>query len=190
EGVAVEQQLDKLGQRATDASALALHEGRVPAAGRLGEEGEGFKIAMRTLDLTRPGTAAGAVGVGRAAFEHAVEYAKGRIQFGQPIAANQGVNFLVPDMAAEIEAARLLTWRPQPSPRGEPSAEAHTGWRHLCDETETAPGRFSRARSALPAARLRPSWAPGHGSFPRAPGAGGRPRRACASNEARSDSSS
>jgi acyl-CoA dehydrogenase len=110
-GVVVEEHLDKLGQRATDTSALALHEVRVPTANRLGEEGEGFKIAMRTLDLTRPGTAAGAVGVARAAFEHAVEYSKSRVQFGQPIAINQGVNFLVADMAAEIEAARLLTWQ-------------------------------------------------------------------------------
>ena len=111
EGIVVEEHLDKLGQRATDTSALAFHEVRVPAANRLGQEGEGFKIAMRTLDLTRPGTAAGAVGVARAAFEHAVEYSKGRIQFGQPIAINQGVNFLIADMAAEIEAARLLTWQ-------------------------------------------------------------------------------
>jgi acyl-CoA dehydrogenase len=111
DGVVVEEHLEKLGQRATDTSALALHEVRVPAANRLGEEGDGFKIAMRTLDLTRPGTAAGAVGVARAAFEHAVEYSKSRVQFGQPIAINQGVNFLVADMAAEIEAARLLTWQ-------------------------------------------------------------------------------
>jgi acyl-CoA dehydrogenase len=111
DGVVVEEHLEKLGQRATDTSALALHEVRVPGANRLGEEGEGFKIAMRTLDLTRPGTAAGAVGVARAAFEHAVEYSKSRVQFGQPIAINQGVNFLVADMAAEIEAARLLTWQ-------------------------------------------------------------------------------
>jgi acyl-CoA dehydrogenase len=110
-GVVVEEHLDKLGQRATDTSALAFQDVRVPAANRLGDEGEGFKIAMRTLDLTRPGTAAGAVGVARAAFEHAVEYAKTRVQFGQPIAINQGVNFLVADMAAEIEAARLLTWQ-------------------------------------------------------------------------------
>jgi acyl-CoA dehydrogenase len=110
-GVVVEQHLDKLGQRSTDTSALAFQDVAVPAANRLGEEGEGFKIAMRTLDLTRPGTAAGAVGVARAAFEHAVEYSKSRVQFGQPIAINQGVNFLVADMAAEIEAARLLTWQ-------------------------------------------------------------------------------
>jgi len=111
DGVVVERHLDKLGQRATDTSALAFQEVRVPASRRLGEEGEGFKIAMRTLDLTRPGTAAGAVGVARAAFEHSVDYAKSRVQFGQPIAMNQGVNFLVADMAAEIEAARLLTWQ-------------------------------------------------------------------------------
>jgi acyl-CoA dehydrogenase len=111
DGVAVEKHLDKMGQRSTDTSALAFQDVRVPAANRLGEEGEGFKIAMRTLDLTRPGTAAGAVGVARAALDYAVEYSKGRIQFGQPIAMNQGVNFLVADMAAEIEAARLLTWQ-------------------------------------------------------------------------------
>jgi acyl-CoA dehydrogenase len=111
EGVVVEKHLDKMGQRATDTSALAFQDVRVPTANRLGEEGEGFKTAMRTLDLTRPGTAVGAVGVALAAFDHSVEYSKQRVQFGQPIAINQGVNFLVADMAAEIEAARLLCWQ-------------------------------------------------------------------------------
>ena len=111
DGVVVEKHLDKMGQRATDTSALAFQDVLVPAANRLGEEGQGFKIAMQTLDNTRPGTAAGAVGVARAAFEHSVEYARERVQFGQPIAMNQGVNFLVADMAAEIEAARLLVWQ-------------------------------------------------------------------------------
>jgi len=111
EGVVVEKHLDKMGQRATDTSALAFQDVRVPARNRLGEEGQGFKIAMQTLDRTRPGTAAGAVGVARAAFEHAVEYSKERVQFEQPIAMHQGVNFLVADMAAEIEAARLLVWQ-------------------------------------------------------------------------------
>jgi len=110
-GVTIEQHLDKMGQRATDTSAFALQDVVIPAANRLGEEGQGFKIAMQTLDNTRPGTAAGAVGVARAAFEHSVEYARERVQFGQPIAMNQGVNFLVADMAAEIEAARLLVWQ-------------------------------------------------------------------------------
>jgi acyl-CoA dehydrogenase len=111
EGVTVEKHLDKMGQRATDTSAIAFQDVRVPADNLLGEEGEGFKIAMRTLDHTRPGTAAGAVGVARAAYEHAVEYSRTRVQFGQPIAMNQGVNFLIADMATEIEAARLLTWQ-------------------------------------------------------------------------------
>jgi acyl-CoA dehydrogenase len=111
DGVVVEKHLDKMGQRATDTSAIAFSDVRVPAEHRLGEEGEGFKIAMRTLDFTRPGTAAGAVGVAQAAFDYAVDYAKTRVQFGQPIAMNQGVNFLVADMATEIEAARLLVWQ-------------------------------------------------------------------------------
>jgi acyl-CoA dehydrogenase len=111
EGVTIEKHLDKMGQRATDTSAIAFQDVKVPIANRLGEEGQGFKIAMQTLDHTRPGTAAGAVGVARAAFEHAVEYSRERVQFGQPIAMNQGVNFLVADMAAEIEAARLLVWQ-------------------------------------------------------------------------------
>jgi acyl-CoA dehydrogenase len=110
-GVTIEQHLDKMGQRATDTSALAFQDVLVPAENRIGEEGEGFKIAMKTLDFTRPGTAAGAVGVAQAAYEYSVEYAKTRVQFGQPIAMNQGVNFLVADMATEIEAARLLVWQ-------------------------------------------------------------------------------
>jgi len=111
DGVTVEKHLDKMGQRATDTSAIAFSDVKVPAANRLGDEGEGFKVAMRTLDYTRPGTAIGAVGVARAAYEFAVDYSRERVQFGQPIAMNQGVNFLIADMAAEIEAARLLTWQ-------------------------------------------------------------------------------
>src|SRR6476660_2708330 len=80
-GVVVEKHLDKMGQRATDTSALAFQDVKVPATNRLGEEGQGFKIAMQTLDHTRPGTAAGAVGVARAAFDYSVEYARERVQF-------------------------------------------------------------------------------------------------------------
>ena len=111
DGVVVEKHLDKMGQRATDTSAIAFGDVKVPVENRIGEEGEGFKIAMKTLDFTRPGTAAGAVGVAQAAFDYSVEYAKTRVQFGQPIAMNQGINFLVADMATEIEAARLLVWQ-------------------------------------------------------------------------------
>jgi acyl-CoA dehydrogenase len=110
-GVTIEQHLEKMGQRSTDTSAFALTDVVVPAANRIGEEGEGFKIAMKTLDFTRPGTAAGAVGVAQAAYEHAVAYAKERVTFDVPIAMHQGVSFLIADMATEIEAARLLTWQ-------------------------------------------------------------------------------
>src|SRR5919198_257539 len=111
DGVVVERHLDKMGQRATDTSAIAFQDVRVPVENRLGAEGEGFKIAMKTLDFTRAGTAAGAVGVAQAACDYAVRYAKERVQFGQPIAVYQGVNFLIADMATEIEAARLLVWQ-------------------------------------------------------------------------------
>ena len=111
EGVTVEKHLDKMGQRATDTSAFSLQDVVVPAENRLGKEGDGFKIAMQTLDFTRPGTAAGAVGVAQAAYELAVDYAKERVTFDVPIAMHQGVNFLIADMATDIEAARLLTWQ-------------------------------------------------------------------------------
>jgi acyl-CoA dehydrogenase len=111
DGVVVEKHLDKMGQRSTDTSAIAFQDVTVPVANRVGQEGDGFRIAMKTLDFTRAGTAAGAIGVARAAYEYAVEYARERVQFGQPIAMNQGVSFLVADMAAEIEAARLLAWQ-------------------------------------------------------------------------------
>jgi acyl-CoA dehydrogenase len=110
-GVTVEKHLDKMGQRATDTSAFSLQDVVVPAANRIGEEGDGFKIAMMTLDFTRPGTAAGAVGVAQAALDYSVDYAKERVTFDVPIAMHQGVNFLVADMATEIEAARLLVWQ-------------------------------------------------------------------------------
>src|SRR5436305_10292040 len=110
-GVTIEQHLDKMGQRATDTSAFALQDVRVPVENRLGEEGDGFKIAMSTLDVTRPGTAIGAVGVAQAAYEHSVDYAKERVTFDVPIAMHQAVNFMIADMATEIEAARLLCWQ-------------------------------------------------------------------------------
>jgi acyl-CoA dehydrogenase len=111
DGVIHEKHLDKMGQRATDTSAIAFQDVVVPASNRLGEEGEGFKIAMTVLDFTRPGTAIGAVGVARAAYEHAKAYSVERVQFGMPIAMNQGVNFLIADMATKIEASRLLCWQ-------------------------------------------------------------------------------
>src|SRR3982751_5240735 len=110
-GVTIESHLDKMGQRATDTSAFALQDVRVPAENLIGAEGDGFKVAMATLDSTRPGTAIGAGGVAQAAYEHSVEYAKERVTFAVPIAMHQGVNFMIADMATEVEAARLLSWQ-------------------------------------------------------------------------------
>ena len=110
-GVTIEKHLDKMGQRATDTSAFALQDVRLPVENRIGEEGDGFKIAMATLDFTRPGSAIGAVGVAQAAYEHALAYSKERVAFDLPIAMHQAVSFMIADMATEIEASRLLCWQ-------------------------------------------------------------------------------
>lgn len=102
---------DKMGQRASNQAELHFHDVRVPAENLLGKEGHGFKIAMGTLDRTRAGTAAGAVGIARRALEEAVNYASERVQFGQPLIRNQAIQFKLADMAMKIEAARLLTWQ-------------------------------------------------------------------------------
>ena len=84
---------------------------KVPAKQLLGKEGEGFKVAMTTLDGGRIGIAAQAVGIARAAFEEALRYAKERKTFGKPIAQHQAIQFMLADMATELDAARLLTLR-------------------------------------------------------------------------------
>jgi butyryl-CoA dehydrogenase len=98
----------KLGIRASPTVALHFTDCAVPVEQRLGEEGEGFGIAMRTLDITRPATGAMAVGIGQAALDAAIGYAKERQQFGQPIAAFQGIQFMLADMAMQVHAGRLM----------------------------------------------------------------------------------
>jgi acyl-CoA dehydrogenase len=109
-GVSVDKKEDKLGQRASDTATISFDEVEVPAENMIGEENKGFKLAMMTLDRTRPGVSALAVGIARAAFEFASDYSKERIQFGVPIAMHQAVAFMIADMATKIEAARLLVW--------------------------------------------------------------------------------
>jgi len=87
---------------------LHFHECRVPRANLLGAEGEGWRIAMETLDLFRPSVGAQAVGLARAALDHSIEYAQTRRQFGRPISSYQAIQFKLADMATQIEAARLL----------------------------------------------------------------------------------
>jgi acyl-CoA dehydrogenase len=101
----------KMGDRCSEVAEVILEDVRVPAANLLGAERDGFKIAMKTLDVTRPGIGAAAVGVARRAFEEAKKYSMQRIQFGKPIAANQAIQFMFAEMATKIDAARLLVWR-------------------------------------------------------------------------------
>jgi len=98
----------KLGIRASPTVALHFSDCAIPVSQRLGEEGEGFRIAMSTLDVTRPATGAMAVGIAQAALDAAVGYARERQQFGQPIAAFQGIQFMLADMAMQTHAARLM----------------------------------------------------------------------------------
>ncbi len=109
--VTVDKHEDKMGLRASNTAAISFNETEVPAEHLLGEENHGFKLAMMTLDGTRPGVSAMAVGIARAAFEFATEYSKERVQFGVPIAMHQAIQFMIADMATEIEASRLLTWQ-------------------------------------------------------------------------------
>ena len=107
-GFAVGKKERKMGIRASPTVAFHLSDCEVPVENRLGQEGEGFRIAMRTLDFTRPMTGATAVGVAQAALDAAVDYARERRQFDQPIAAFQGVQFMLADMAMQVHAARLM----------------------------------------------------------------------------------
>jgi alkylation response protein AidB-like acyl-CoA dehydrogenase len=107
-GFTVGNEEDKMGLRASDTTDLIFNNCRVPAENILGEEGDGFKIAMRALDGGRIGIAAQSVGVAQAAFDAAVKYAKNREQFGQLISKFQGLRWIIADMATEIEAARQL----------------------------------------------------------------------------------
>ena len=102
---------NKLGQRCSNTVQLNFENVRVPKHNLIGAEGEGFRIAMKTLDWTRPMTATIAVGIARAAMQHAVEYSKQRKQFGEAIANFQAIQFMLADIATDIESARLLTLR-------------------------------------------------------------------------------
>lgn len=101
----------KLGIRSSPTTELVFQECRVPKANLLGKEGEGFKIAMMTLDGGRNGIAAQAVGIAQGALDAAIDYARERVQFGKPIATQQGVGFKLAEMATGVEAARLLTYQ-------------------------------------------------------------------------------
>jgi acyl-CoA dehydrogenase len=109
-GVVVDKHEDKMGQRASNTATVVFNDVEIPADHLIGEENKGFKIAMMTLDRTRPGVAAMATGVARAAMEFAISYSKERSQFGVPIAMHQAIQFIIADMATKVHLARLATW--------------------------------------------------------------------------------
>jgi len=110
DGITIDKKEDKMGQRASNTVSLTFNDVEVPAGNLIGEENKGFKLAMMTLDRTRPGVASMAVGIARGAFEAAADYSKERQQFGVPIAMHQAIQFLIADMSVKVDAARLLTW--------------------------------------------------------------------------------
>jgi acyl-CoA dehydrogenase len=110
DGVTIDKKEDKMGQRASNTATVTFNDVEIPAKNLIGEENKGFKLAMMALDRTRPGVAAMATGIARAAFEFATEYSKERVQFGVPIAMHQAIQFMIADMATKVHAARLMTW--------------------------------------------------------------------------------
>ena len=111
EGVSVGKPFDKMGQHASDTCPVSFDDVRVPATHLVGAEGQGFLIAMKVFDFSRPSVAAGAVGVAQRALDEAVKYARERQSMGRPIWQHQAVGFMMADMAMNIEAARMLVWK-------------------------------------------------------------------------------
>src|SRR5271170_2626237 len=109
-GVVVDKKEDKLGQRASNTATISFNDVEIPLDHLIGEENKGFKIAMMTLDRTRPGVAAMATGIARAAMEFAIDYSKERVQFGVPIAMHQAIQFILADMATKVHLSRLATY--------------------------------------------------------------------------------
>ncbi len=111
EGVSVGKPFVKMGQHASDTAEVVFDNVRVPATHLLGQEGIGFMIAMQVFDRSRPGAAAGAVGVAQRALDESVRYAKERVTFGKPLWQHQVIGHMIADMAMNVEAARLLVWK-------------------------------------------------------------------------------
>jgi len=110
-GISLGKHEDKMGQRCSDTRAITFENVKVPKENMIGQIGDGFKIALKTLDKTRTPIAAGAVGAARAALEYSVKYSKERKQFNQPISNFQGIQFMLADMATKVEAGRLLCYQ-------------------------------------------------------------------------------
>lgn len=138
-GVKVSKHEDKMGLRGSPTGEVVLDEVRVPAANRVGEEGQGFTIAMHTLDRSRPMIGAQAVGIAQGAIDQAAGYMQQRRAFGKPIADLQGLRFMLADMAMRTEAARTLVYRACSLVDGDPEgALSRTGAMAKCFASDTA----------------------------------------------------
>jgi alkylation response protein AidB-like acyl-CoA dehydrogenase len=120
----------KMGIRGSPTNEVILDNCRIPADRRLGEEGEGFRIAMATLDKSRPGVAAQALGIAQGALDFAARYLQERVAFGKPLAKQQGLQWMVADMDCEIQAARLLLY--EAASRCDAGGPDITYWGALC----------------------------------------------------------
>jgi acyl-CoA dehydrogenase len=109
-GISAHHMGQKMGHRASDTAEIVFDQVRIPTSQRVGREGDGFRIAMQTFDRTRIGVGASGVGVARAALEASLKFAKERQQFGQPIANFEAIQFMLADMAMQIETARMAVW--------------------------------------------------------------------------------
>jgi butyryl-CoA dehydrogenase len=110
-GISIGQEEDKMGIRSSNTTDVIFQDVRIPIGNLLGKEGDGFKIAMQTLDISRPVVGALGVGLGQVAIDYAVKYAKERVQFGKPIATFQAIQMMLADMAIAVESARWLVYR-------------------------------------------------------------------------------
>ena len=134
DGIEVGKKEQNMGQRASDTRAVTFNDVRVPKSDLLGQEGQGWLLAMAAFDHSRPVVSAAAVGLARSAMTHAVRYAKERSAFGVPIAKHQAIAFMIADMAMKIEAARLLVWE--------------SAWRIDRGERNTKEAAFAKAFGA------------------------------------------
>jgi len=135
DGVSVGRSEDKLGFRASDTSEVILEDVMIPEANRLGEEGEGFLIAMKDFDMSRPGIAALALGIAEAALECSLEYACLRETFGKPLIRHQAISFMLADAAIEIEAGRgLMVEAAKQNDRNKPSIKLSSMSKCFCSD--------------------------------------------------------
>lgn len=141
-GVKVGKIFDKMGIRSSVVSEIKFDNVRVPAENMLGRPSDGFKIAMETLDCGRISIAAQAVGIAQSSLDAAIAYAKSRVQFGRPIADLQAIRWMIADMATDIEAARLLTYK-----------AAHLTDQHAKHTKEASMAKLFAASTAVEAAR-------------------------------------